>query len=497
MVRTLLALGVVAFLASSVFAGQLFVADFNDPNQGVVGHAATVGGGAFCGGYGSGTGVTLTGVTDRVNPLTGNTITRVWGQPLSHADGDYGWGWNASSDIAADPNLVLFVRRVVVNDVFGSGNMGASLANCDFYTSGPGNWPPGGNGAWFPQSDGLARNDTSLPEMRQVMYTAAGSFASNSSFESYLVNNAACATDAEKQAVLSQPVVMIFALRNQSSTNITMENIGVAGSSKKWFTPPAGLTIESLGALRPTPHSYYHTFLANGLVLSTESGGDPNKAVVGDAYFEVGQTQSTDVNFDYYTDGSDFNIVCDNLWTGGDNTVANGPANSMAKGDVNDDGYTDGSDFNAVCDALWTGPYDAIPGNNVPSLRYDAATGNMYLNTDGISVYSLMIKASQAATWKWVGAPFTATNCRYYNGSQQWVDNTQVGINTNGTELLIATFPLSTTFNVAWTGHTGMQVQYNYAGGTTSYTNITVPEPATLCLLGLGGLGALLRRRVH
>jgi hypothetical protein len=200
--------------------------------------------------------------------------------------------------------------------------------------------------------------------------------------------------------------------------------------------------------------------------------------------------EAGDANGDLGVDGSDLNIWNENKFTGG---------TSWVTADWNGDGNTDGSDLNGWNTNKFTS-YDLLPPEvtDVADVVYDPTTGELKL-----VVLQNQVEAALLITTADTNIVSTSPeNLPFYNGILQAWTHTYFGGKmqfTDGT-LGLGGAPATVGEYVIAQLATGLtdadfgEVEYGSSAGTQFTTVTVIPEPASLALLGLGGLLVLRRR---
>jgi hypothetical protein len=421
----------------------------------------------------------------------------------------FGWTYSPSSGTAVDlVNKVMFAKISLVSDAF----------SCS-----PNNWTPdsylhfctdimGTRGATDITPFSAAALNDSTSAFTHAVTNAGGTTTLQIADGVMVPHNPPSA--ASVKPLLDGVFTNTFVWRNASVDGKTLTTeIGGALKAEKTtntladaaamtqFTGVRGTLIRT----KPTDPaiSGYLAYSNVSGQTNSEAPADATKVRVGWSKFDVGMTKSTDFNFDYSIDGSDFNIIKANLGTGGPTDLK-----TMSLGDANNDGVVDGSDFNALKVDLGTTAdtiarkADSISGNKVPNFKYNPATGQMTVSTDamltGEGLYSMLIAGPQAnsvvpgrtglnsGSIQWQGDFWRQG---YFNGKEQWINLGVLGVNLNTTsDMLIATYAPG-----LGAGAFG-QVEYGATIGgvnSTYYTNVSmVPEPGTLVLLLMAGVAA-------
>ena len=194
-------------------------------------------------------------------------------------------------------------------------------------------------------------------------------------------------TPAQLKPLLDGVFTTTFVWRGATADGmtVTQEVSGNAGTWKGSNSASYAIMPTKFTGLSPTV--FLTPLVTTGTVYSNVSGQadgtDPtgnSKVRMGWAKFEVGQTKSTDFNFDYSTTLADGQI-----WNAGRNntSIPAGKA-TMSQGDANNDGnvtLADGQLWNAARNA--GGTYDqTTPGNEVPTVTYYPNTGKLSILAD-------------------------------------------------------------------------------------------------------------------
>jgi hypothetical protein len=206
--------------------------------------------------------------------------------------------------------------------------------------------------------------------------------------------------------------------------------------------------------------------------------------------------EAGDATGDLAVDGSDLNVWNDNKFDASE-------SKTWTQGDWNGDAAVDGSDLNAWNDAKFS-TYDLIAPEttDVADIVYDNTTGELKLvvtsATDAVEAAILiatdeMNVVSADAT----GLPphpfgFQSWDYQYFKGKLQYTDG---GLNLgDGADAALGEYTLA-VLELGLTEADFGEAEYGSTAGT-QFTEVTiVPEPMTMSLLAVGGLGVLIRRK--
>ena len=382
-----LMLCVVAVAVAPAMAAALFQADFT---TGSATNSASTGG-AIGIGYGvaptfldasdhgvAGTAGTIYGAdykTDYTDPTNGNNIGWAWTNPVAG-----GSPIDATTPDPLKPGNVFFVKESVVTDQYNALQTDPGRFNCDLLgTSG---------------TDSVNLYPTLLmtnspDEVRTPVLNTAGGFQILHQGSGIVVP--AGPTSAQLKPLLDGVFTTTFVWRGATADGktVTQEVSGNAGTWKGQNSASYAIMPTNFTGLSPTV--FLTPLVTTGTVYSNVSGQEDgtnptgnSKVRMGWAKFEVGQTKSTDFNFDYATTLADGQI-----WNAGRNntSIPAGQA-TMSQGDANNDGavtLADGQLWNAARNA--GGTYDqTTPGNEVPTVTYYPNTGKLSILADSAPV---------------------------------------------------------------------------------------------------------------
>ncbi|HEV2296793.1 MAG TPA: PEP-CTERM sorting domain-containing protein [Tepidisphaeraceae bacterium] len=139
---------------------------------------------------------------------------------------------------------------------------------------------------------------------------------------------------------------------------------------------------------------------------------------------------------------------------------------------------------------------DVTPGNAIPGVTYNSATGKLVLDTDGMGINAFLITVAQSNITSVVADPdgsLGASWSTYYVGNAQNWESQLFNASGNLTQ---GVWELATLVNGLTASSFGVATFYTEQGQQVDTTvNVVVPEPAALGMIGLAALGMLARRR--
>jgi len=199
-----------------------------------------------------------------------------------------------------------------------------------------------------------------------------------------------------------------------------------------------------------------------------------------------------DTDLDRDIDITDFNNLASNFDPGGANAATNG----LSKGNTDGDDDVDITDFNTLATNFAPGGYDA-PGSAAVSadadpgqidLIVDLATGEVLLDGNAAQASGIQVFSPSGSL---LAADMTPALLQFVisTNATTYAEGAFANVGVNG---LVS---LGTLFDLA-KGVQDLTFEYTALGQATQTGRVIfIPEPASMALLGLGGLLMLRRRR--
>ena len=152
----------------------------------------------------------------------------------------------------------------------------------------------------------------------------------------------------------------------------------------------------------------------------------------------------------------------------------------------------------ALASSAWAGP--VVPGDGVPDAIYDPATGSITLQPDA-KIISYVLQTDPAGPgfrdFDAAAVPFETPFITRMKGEISWQDLSSAGFTAPFSPGNILPAGLSEAQLTSFLTAADYASAFGSGGAfnVTSLASTPIPEPASLGLLGLGGLALLRRRR--